>query len=155
MAVPRSGGYVLTLLYINLKKTKQVCFLLAAILIGKNIAKVSRLRAEEKEEVLRRPNKKGGRVAPPRSGGYVLILLYTKLKKSGTSLLFISCNSYWKNIAKASRSRAEEKEEVLRRPNKKGDRVAVPRSGGYVLTLLYTKLKKSGTSLLFISCNSY
>ena len=41
------------------------------------------------------------------------------------------------------------------RPNKKGDRVAVPRSGGYVLTLLYTNLEKSGTSLLFISCNSY
>ena len=67
VAVPRSGGYVLILLYINLKKTKQVCFLLVAILIGKDIAKASRLRAEEKEEVLRRPNKKGGpRGGPPQ-----------------------------------------------------------------------------------------
>ena len=105
MAVPRSGGYVLTLLYTNLKKKlNNLVFILAAILIGKNIAKASRSRAEEE--------KKGGRVAVPRSGGYVLILLYINLKKTKQVCFLLVAILIGKNIAKASRSRAEEEKKV-------------------------------------------
>ena len=155
MAVPRSGGYVLTLLYTKLKKTKQVCFLLAAILIRRTSQKEIG-RARRKKKRLMHPNKKGGpRGGPPQRRLCFNFIIHQIEKKLNELLFLLTDSSYLRKSRKNTKDICGERK-MLRRPKKKrGDRVAVPRSGGYVLTLLYTNLQKAKQSCFYISCNSY